>query len=583
MSLIATHSDSQLSSDPSRLINHFRDPLKVKKDAKIGLTSLSFSKSPNYLVTTGVNDTFYIRICYEAPDEFGTQFKIVLESGEYDGDELASHITSQVNKFVPLSNFIWLASYDKEKKQFDLACVQGNDSTNLLTLESAIEPSSGANSFANNGTGSVTFTTSSYTTSTSFTNRVTDQMCYTSYLQPDGTNSGTGNQDPESGGILRLQIPGQKDNGGSTIGLGTYVLSLVPYWQRFGAANQRPVIGNTKSLVSFRVRDNGTFNGIELDLDILKPSTSISPPTAGWEGSLKNIFTGIDPATNMNTLPSIGGTAINNWTTYNYNTDHVYAQLELERMSQVSVWIWHDNAGDLSEQEKQKIYISTQADFEFVIRAIDYPLSGGVQQNSGNVDTPNSSIVSGTFVDISFGETGKTTVSASEISTALDPAEILAGDQGSLEVSFMTKFGKAPTTAPNVDKNPSDANADDLLGFAQYETDENITIFGQESIKEPEQALVRPDVHVELSDYNIKSLRGRRSDIGKIVCVLPAEELSSNLSNGVIHYSTSSPIMLSMNLEHDISISNMTVNLRSSDGKLLEKLTGNSTATFLVE
>lgn len=582
MSIIACHSDTEISTDLARLINHFRDPLTIKKESKIGLTSLSFAKPKQYIVDD-TNNEFYLRTFEEDVDEIGQQIRIKLDNGDYTGDDLADHITTKISTTYPLVNFQWICIYDKEKESFEINCVQIHGINNNLTLASHINPSSGTNSFVNNGTSKVTWTTAGYTTSTSFANRVTDQSVWSdSQLLPDGTSVGSIDA-PETGGLWTIEVPPQLDNGGSAIGNGTQILSVLPYWQRYGAAGQQPIIGNTRQPVSLTINDDALRNKLQISLDIMRPSSTIDPPSVGWEGSLVNIFSNLDPKNDFGTI-SIDGNLLSNWSSYAYKIDHVYAQLEVERISEISVWLWHDNAGDGSILEKQKIAVTGQNGWDdYMLRTIDYPLLGLCQKSSGDVDTPSTVKLSGNFTGVSLSNV--TSVSAQDISTPIDKTEIRKGNQGALQPTWFAKLGKIEFSDPldPQDRNPNLANADDLLGMSRYETNTNAVDFSFSSTKPALSTIVTPSVHIELADFNIKALRGKRKDIAKIVGVIPAEELNSNLDTGIIHYSTSTPIMISLNLEHDHVINQMTVNLRDNDGKLLTNLERQSTVTFLVQ
>ena len=290
----------------------------------------------------------------------------------------------------------------------------------------------------------------------------------------------------------------------------------------------------------------------------------------------------MDPSADFSSI-TIDGAALVNWSSYNYSVDHVYARIEVERISELTVWMWHDSGGNGVELEKQAIAKTGQNGFNYMLRTIDHPLLGLCQKSSGNVDTPSTVKLSGNFSGVSLSNV--TSVSADNISTPIDSAEILLGNQGSLQPSWFAKLGKIEFSDPldPQDRSPNLATVDDLLGMSRYETNSNDTDFSFSSTKPALSTIVTPSVHIEIADFNIKALRGKRKDIAKIVAVIPAEELNSNLDTGIIHYSTSTPIMISLNLEHEYVINQMTVNLRDNDGKLLTNLERQSTATFLVQ
>jgi hypothetical protein len=592
MSLIALHSDTQISTDVARIVNHFKIPLSVKQTASIGLVGLSFQKRPEFEIIAGENDRLIFRLGQEGPKQWGQQLLVVLDEGIYLGSELATEISTQLQNILPVGGWSLTCTYNTNFSTFSIIVVQDPGvETNITTMGAFIEAASGNVGFTNNGTNKVTVSTPTYTSSTSFTDATTDQLVISgSQLKGDGDQE-NGIDTDLTGGLFTVEIPPQKDNGGAGLGSGTHIVGLLPYWQKNGAVNQQVQLGDEFQPFSFKVSsDIGAVKSkTQISLYLQTKSTTISPPLGGWEGTSTIIFADVD----VTALSSIPGLGLTDWSVaYKHLTDHVYVQIEVERFSEISIWIWFDDQGDGQVLEKQKIIVSGESSnlikFEHPFKSIDFPLYGTLQSSSGNVDTSSTALVSGTFDTID--RTNEVVVTAKQVGDFLDPTEMSLGFQSALQLTHLFKFSrvgsddKPPLDNFDISNNIGIANLGRTLGMPAYFKDTNPTDFyGITSTVASAESLVIPDIHVELGSYNIIALRGKLSDIGRIVAVLPAEEISSNLQKGTIHYNTSTPIMINLNLSKDESLSDMTVNLRNSDGTLLKNLINKSTCTFIIK
>jgi hypothetical protein len=582
MSIISCHSDTDLSKDRAVLINSYRVPLLVPKGTKIGLTSLSFSKERQFSIVENENDTFYVRLYDQGVDEFGKQFKVLMVPGFYTGDELATHITTLLGAH-PLSNYEWVCFFDSDRVKFDINMVQNHTPTTTLTCQALIQPGSGQIEFVNNTSAKVSFKPdSTWLTSTSFANALPDMMCSTvSQIQPDGTNINGVNTE-KSGGLWTVQIVPQQDNTPVNIGYGGTNLGITSYWQMNNTnTNTRPVLDGTKSMINLSIKDTmvgGGGSDVQIDLSIMKPSSTINPGPGAWEGTQQVVIASASPLTSLNSI-TVDGTALVNWTSFTYKTDHVYASIELEMCAKVRVHLWHDTAGDGIAVEERVIAITGQNGFDFMIKQVHHPIIGTCAMCSGNVDTPNLSYLSGNF-SLKTKTNGLSPL-ASQIATPLDSTEVLSGIQGELTPSSFYKFGSMNSTEGNPgDWIPEGANSDSTLGMKKFESNGLSSVSSVISNEKAITVLVSPDIHVELSEFNIKALRSKRQDIARTIAIIPSEELG-NTDTGIIHYSTSQPIMISMNLTEDTSISNMVVSLKDANGRLLTDLIGNTNLALL--
>ena len=92
-----------------------------------------------------------------------------------------------------------------------------------------------------------------------------------------------------------------------------------------------------------------------------------------------------------------------------------------------------------------------------------------------------------------------------------------------------------------------------------------------------------PTIQIELPDFNIRSFSGASSDTGNAIAVIPKEQFTTDETTGTLHYESSYPVVIDLNCRSDIVMNQISVRLRTLDGRLADLLETPTQVTILIK
>ncbi len=415
------------------------------------------------------------------------------------------------------------------------------------------------------------------------------------------TPQGTGTKysgDPEG---TKLAIPK------AGIGYGTTRVGYVRN-QLWNGAKDYPANPDARILVTapdgfdimFSITDNPALTDINVRLSQMLQNGAISFPNPNWRNQSKDIFSGKTPQT----WDTIAGTnpSPTAWTNFDYAEDDIQVKVQLSNITSMKIFILHDKGGDGNWEEQQLLISMSQANNNMTKNIIEdhYPLRPCfTMSNSGRYDRKEVQI-SGRYdsqlneppVNFVFQEGDEMDSSnpdyvnndeleadppanAVKLSALFLYGQILEGDLQSNGGTLPD--AEVPTPASRLVNNIAE-----LIGFDRFNIYPSGEVSNPTSTQHKPQLTIRePNLLVELVDFNIKGYNGATGDRGKIIASIPAEELSTNSRTGTLNYFSQYPIMIDLNLVHDITTYDLNVIIRRPNGQVADDLIQKTHITLL--
>ena len=367
----------------------------------------------------------------------------------------------------------------------------------------------------------------------------------------------------------------------------------------------------------FRLKDNATFTNIEVSLSQLLKRAGIGLGNPGWRQDSRMVFQGKSPDS-WNT--GLAGTAPANWTNFVYGTSNVKMSVLLDKVTGIEFKISHDGAGAGVFEEEVSLGKSGQTpDAVAITRNIQehfYPYlpivcpSGGgrysgirmVVQTIADLEVTAPTAATYTLADIDNqgfvpgGVPLPPQVDTSDIETPADelaPNTNLDAPANAQTLGALAIYGTitdadiapaGPLQIGDVPVNRSQNNIANLLGLDNlFVNNPGQAINTYQSAIAVDTIVREPNLMVELTDFNIEGHNGDTSDKAKIIAVIPAEELNTNTRTGQLNYYAHFPIMIDLNIEHDLTTYDLNAVLRTPDGKIADDLVNPTSITLLKE
>ena len=337
--------------------------------------------------------------------------------------------------------------------------------------------------------------------------------------------------------------------------------------------------------IMFEVKDNATFDNIEVSLSQLLKS-AVAFPLPNWRSPSKFIYQGLNPL-NWNATQTNPA----NWTNFNYGVDHIQVKIQISKINTIRIFILHDKAGDEAWEEQALITESGRtATFNSNIVEDFFPLRPCFTMiNGGRYDSKK----------IVFG--GKY-----DETENVPPLGFIYKDQEDLQLDFIPPTNALKLSAlfiwgpvfdsdlvsnggnfPDADITPNTMLTNTIfsvIGFISYNIyDEGKVSNPTTSTQKPILILREPNLLIELVDFNIKGYNGATGDRGKIIASIPSEELNTNTRTGTLNYFSQYPIMIDMNLVHDTNVYDLNVIIRRPNGKIADDLIPRTSMTLLLK
>ena len=354
----------------------------------------------------------------------------------------------------------------------------------------------------------------------------------------------------------------------------------------------------------FQVKDNAAFDQIQVSLGQLIKRAGISFPNAGWRDDSRAVFTDVSP-NNWNT--TLSGTAPANWTNFVYGTSNIKLTIIIRKVRTIEFKISHDGAGAGVFEEEVKLSKTgdnpTGAQQQTSnVKEWFYPYRPVANVNKGGRYSQSRYITEGIFdtteivSPLTSGNTALYLGREQEEDGAahLEDAELAVGTTAPSNAQTLSAYvifgtiiqddivpnGQIP--ANDVPTNRSENNISNLIGFPRFQ----INAGGQasntyQSIQSVDQIVREPNLMVELTDFNIEGHNGDTSDKAKVIGIIPAEELNTNTRSGQLNYYSHFPIMIDLNIEHDMTTYDLNAVLRTPDGKIAEDLVNPTSITLM--
>jgi len=354
----------------------------------------------------------------------------------------------------------------------------------------------------------------------------------------------------------------------------------------------------------FRMKDNSNFDNISVSLGQIVKKQGISFPNPDWRADSRAIFTDVSPDS-WNT--SLSGTSPTNWSNFVYGTSNIKLSIFIRKVRTIEFKISHDGTGAGVFQEEVKL--SKTSDTPNSVQQTSnvkewfYPYRPVMNVNKGGRYAGSRYISDGVFdtEDISTKNitSGNSALylnreEAEDGNLHLEDIEDSVGTttpSNAQTLSAIIIFGpiipsdiQPNGTLPSLDvpTNRSENNINNLIGFERF----TINASGQsinkyESIVSVDTIINEPNLMVELTDFNIEGHNGDTSDKAKIISVIPSEELNTNSRSGQLNYYSHYPIMIDLNVEHDITVYDLNCTLRLPDAKIPENLINPTSITLM--
>ena len=147
------------------------------------------------------------------------------------------------------------------------------------------------------------------------------------------------------------------------------------------------------------------------------------------------------------------------------------------------------------------------------------------------------------------------------------------------------EIGDGPGQLPTQFAPPNLANIASVLGMPNFQIFPNGGIPEPlfTSVDEPAVTTLKPELAIEMPQFNIKSYNGYSTDSGKVLAVVPGSELTTGDTLGALFFAPPFKIPIALNLKEDMTLYQLTSLLKTTDGRMLTSLRQPTTLTLLLE
>ena len=430
-------------------------------------------------------------------------------------------------------------------------------------------------------------------------------------LYADIDNGGRGNEIPSFGITLEYDDTTLMVVPQSNIGYGKTISGYVRNYLYKGRDNY-PADTNADILkesplgfdITLTCEDNIDATQVQFSLGKMVQNQGIEFPNANWRlpSALVPDFIQLDPTADFSNLPAISGVTPENWTTFNYGTDHISMRILIDKVLRVSILLEHDTAGDgVFIEERLLRRTGDNNGFQSTIKEKFFPLRPCMAISRGNSYFGSRYILKGIFDET---EIVNPTYQVANANTVLHFGEIVETEfeglldedasnvpTNALTISALYKFGeiyasdsggvKPSGALPLIDHQPM-GNINSLLGFDRlYNFAAGNPTNSVISTSKPLTSISEPTLSLELPDFNIKGANGNTGDSMRVIAVVPKEELSTNEKTGTLHYYPAFPIMIDLNLPQESIFYDLNAILRLPDGRVANDLINPTEITLL--
>lgn len=320
----------------------------------------------------------------------------------------------------------------------------------------------------------------------------------------------------------------------------------------------------------------------------------------------------------------LSGTAPANWTNFVYGTSNVKMSVLLDKVTGIEFKISHDGAGAGVFEEEVSLGKSGQTpdavpitrnivEHFYPYLPIVCPSGGGrysgirmIVQTIADLEVTAPTAATYALTDIDsqgvvaggggLGPIAVALVDTSDIETPADELGVntnLDAPANAQTLGALAIYGTitdadiapaGPLQLGDVPVNRSENNIANLLGLDNlFVINPGQAINTYQSSIAVDSIVREPNLMVELTDFNIEGHNGDTSDKAKIIAVIPAEELNTNTRSGQLNYYAHFPIMIDLNIEHDLTTYDLNAVLRTPDGKIADDLVNPTSITLLKE
>jgi len=342
--------------------------------------------------------------------------------------------------------------------------------------------------------------------------------------------------------------------------------------------------------ITIKCVDNADKDGVLFSLAQMKQTSGVKFPDPSWRlaSSIVGTFEDIDPTTSFTSLPTIGGTHPQNWTTFTYGTDHISMRVTISKVTGISITLGHDTAGDNVFTEDILVRKTGGSDgFNSTIMEQFFPLRPCMAVSRGNQYFSSRYILNGKYDEEEIINPNTFTLATED-----PPEEVISDDlvgavpTNAQTLSALYKFGEIyPSDVNNglpLDDHEPQGTINNLLGFNRfYNFSAGNPSNPVTSTSHPVRNIAEPTLSLELPDFNIKGANGNTGDSMRVIAVVPKEELSTNEKTGTLHYYPSFPVMIDLNLPQEQIFYDLNAILRLPDGKVANDLVNPTEITLL--
>ena len=129
---------------------------------------------------------------------------------------------------------------------------------------------------------------------------------------------------------------------------------------------------------------------------------------------------------------------------------------------------------------------------------------------------------------------------------------------------------------------PNAANIASVLGMPSFKYVDAATEPEFVSTDDPSETTVKPEIAVEMPQFNIRSYNGFSTDSGKVISIVPGAELTEQ-KTGQLFYSPNFKIPIQLNVKEPQRLYQLIAQLKTTDGKMLDVLRQPTSLTLLLE
>lgn len=353
------------------------------------------------------------------------------------------------------------------------------------------------------------------------------------------------------------------------------------------------------------INDNTGYTDIAVNVSQLLQKQGTSFPNPGWRENSKLVFpSGTFPndvaPSQFNQIPGTNPTPTN-WNNFTYLEDRIQVKILVSKVRTVSIFISHDKKGDGNWEENTMLLQMNQANNNFSTTIIEdfFPLRPCFTMADGGRYDRKLVIVEGRFdteevirgLGVAYQDeeindshpdwTDNTEVQVTAPANAMKLSALFIFGR-ILDSDLVSNGGTLPDAEVPTANSKIANNIAPLIGFDTFNVYASGNVSNPTTTQHSPILTIRePNLLIELVDFNIKGYNGATGDQGKIIASIPAEEFGTNTRTGTLNYFAQFPIMIDLNLVHDITVYDLNLVIRRPNGQIADDLLPVTNCTLL--